>query len=100
MPFVTAKVNVPVNKEQELKIKSWLGKAIEHVPGKNENCLLFGIEDDYHFYLRGDGEQKIAYIEVDIFGNEDHMGFDLFGVEITAIFHQALGISPENIYQI
>ena len=98
MPFVIAKVNVPVSKEQEIQIKSLIGRAIESVPGKNENYLLFGIEDDYHFYLRGSGEQKIAYIQADIFGDEDHMGFDRFGAEMTAAFHEVLGIPPENIY--
>ena len=98
MPFVTAKVNVPISKEQELEIKSRVGKAIENVPGKDENYLLFGIEDDVHFYLRGDGDQKIAYITADIFGNEDHMGFNRFGAEMTAAFHDVLGIPLGNIY--
>ena len=98
MPFVIAKVNVPVSKEQESKIKTRIGKAIENVPGKNENYLLFGLEDGYHFYLRGDGSQKIAYIQADIFGNEDHIGFDRFSAEMTVIFHHVLGIPPENIY--
>ncbi len=98
MPFVIAKVNVPVSKGQEPEIKSRIGKAIEYVPGKNENYLLFGIEDDYHFYLRGDGSQKIVYIQADIFGNEDHIGFDRFGAEMTAVFQEVLDIPPENIY--
>ena len=98
MPFVIARVNVPVSREQETEIKSRLGKAIELVPGKNENYLLLGIEDNYHFYLRGDGEQKTAYIEASIFGNEDHVGFDAFAAETAAIFHQVLGIPTENIY--
>lgn len=98
MPFVIAKVNVPVNRAQEEEIKARVGKTIEHVPGKNEHFLLFGLEDDYHFYLRGDSNQKIAYIQADIFGNEDHAGFDRFGAEVTATFHQVLDIPPENIY--
>ena len=98
MPFVIAKVNVPVSKEQELEIKSRIGRAIEMIPGKSENYLLFGIEDDFHFYLRGDGNQKIAYIAADIFGNEDHAGFDRFGAEITAVFQEVLGIPQQNIY--
>ena len=98
MPFVTLRVNVPVRKAQETEIKFQLGKAIELVPGKNENYLLLGIEDNYRFYLRGNGEQKVAYIEASIFGNEDHVGFDAFAAETTAILHQVLGIPPENIY--
>ena len=42
MPFVIAKVNVPVSKEQESKIKTRIGKAIENVPGKNENYHVLG----------------------------------------------------------
>lgn len=98
MPFVIAKVNVPVSEEQEEEIKKRLGKAIERVPGKSEEYLLFGIEDGYHFYLCGDGTQKVAYIQADIFGNEDHRGFDRFGAEMTASFRDVLGIPPQNIY--
>ena len=98
MPFVIAKVNVPVSKKQETEIKSRVGKAIENVPGKNESYLLFGIEDNYRFHLRGDGEQKVAYIQADIFGSENHIGFDRFGAEMTAAFQEILGIPPENIY--
>ena len=98
MPFVTLRVNVPVSKEQEIEIKSRLGKAIELIPGKNENYLLLGIEGNFHFYLRGDGNQKVAYIEASIFGNEDHVGFDAFAAEMMAVIYQVLGIPPENIY--
>lgn len=98
MPFIIARVNVPVSKEQETEIKNRMGRAIELVPGKNESYLMLGIEDNYHFYLRGDGTQKAAYIEASIFGNEDHGGFDAFAAETTEIFCQTLGIPLENIY--
>ena len=98
MPFVKAKINIPVSREQETEIKSCIGKAIENVPGKNENYLLFGLEENQHLYLRGNGTQKIAYIEVSIFGNEDHIGFDRFGADITAVLYRVLDIPPENIY--
>ena len=39
MPFITARVNVTITKEQELKIKAGLGKAIELVPGKSEEHI-------------------------------------------------------------
>ena len=98
MPFVIAKVNTPISKAQEAEIKTRLGKAIENIPGKSEDSLLFSIEDNCHLYLRGDGEQKIAYIQAGIFGNEDHMGFGRFGAEATATFREVLGIPFENIY--
>ena len=98
MPFVRAKVNMPVSKAQELEIKTRAGKAIESIPGKSEAYLLLAIEPDLHLYLRGDGEQKIAYIEASIFGNEGHTGFDAFSAGLTGIIHNVLGIPPENIY--
>ena len=98
MPFILAHVNVPVSREQEAEIKTRMGQAIELVPGKNENTLLFGIGENEHLYLRGDGSQKTAYIEASIFGNEDHEGFDAFAAAAADIFRQVLGIPTENVY--
>lgn len=97
MPFIIARVNTPVTREQEIALKSRLGKAIEAVPGKSEEYLMVGIEADYHFYLRG-AEQKAAYIEVSIFGNEAHLGYDTLSEEITQAIEQELHIPPENVY--
>ena len=98
MPFVLAHVNVPVSREQETEIKTRMGPAIERISGKNENVRLFGIEANGHLYLRGNGTQKMAYIEASIFGNEDHEGVDAFAAAATDIFRQVLGIPAENIY--
>ena len=98
MPFITARVNVSVNKSQEIEIKTLMGQAIELIPGKNENYLMLGLEDNYKFYLRGDDSQKAALIDAQIFGNEDHDGFNKFAAMTTKIFNSVLDIPPENIY--
>lgn len=98
MPFITARVNIPINKEQELKIKTELGKAIELVPGKSEEYLLLNIEDECHMYLRGDGDTSIAYIEAAIWGNEGHFGYDRFTGDVTKIFSEILDIPPDHVY--
>ena len=98
MPFITARVNVTITKEQELKIKSGLGKAIELVSGKSEEYLLLNIEDECHMYLRGDGDTPIAYIEAAIWGNEGHLGYDRFTAEVTQIFSEILDIPPDQVY--
>ena len=97
MPFIMAKVNVPVSSGQEEEISKRLGKAIGAIPGKSEEYLMFGIEDCCRFHLRGTA-QKAAYIEAAIFGNEDHAGFAAFARSMTEIFHEVLGIPPANIY--
>ena len=98
MPFLIAKVNVHINSEQEINLKSRLGKAIELIPGLSEKYLLAGFESNHHFYLRGKNDEKIAYIEVSVFRNENHLGYEDFSAAITKIFVDELKISPINIY--
>ena len=98
MPFIMSRVNIPISDDQELQLKSRLGKAIEILPGLSEEYLMAGFEDNYHIYLRGDNTNPVAYIEVSIFGNEAHYGYDKFTAAITKIFNEVLGINPKNIY--
>ena len=98
MPFIMSKVNVPVDAVQEVKLKSRLGKAIELLPGLSEKYLLAGFESDCHFYLRGDKNQSVAYVEVSVFGNENHLGCEDFSLAVTKIFVDVLNIPPQNVY--
>ena len=86
MPFIMSRVNVSLNSAQEFQLKSRLGKAIELLPGLSEKYLLAGFESNHHFYLRGDNIQPIAFIEVSIFSNENHVGCEDFSAEVTKIF--------------
>ena len=98
MPFLISRVNRPINREQEVSLKTRLGRAIKLVPGKSEEYLLLGFEDNCRLWLRGDDSEPIAYIEANIFGNEGHFGNDAFTSEVTMMFHEVLGIAPENVY--
>ena len=98
MPFLISRVSTKITEEQEIKLKSGLGKAIELVPGKSEEYLLLGFEDQCHLYLRGDKSEPIAYIQASIFGNESHLGYDLFTEAVTELFHRVLGIEKDHIY--
>ena len=68
------------------------------MPGKSEEYLLAGFEENYHFYLRGDDKAPVAFIEAEIFGSEDRRGYDALTAAITRIFHEELAIPPANIY--
>lgn len=98
MPFIVSRVNVPISPEQEQRLKSRMGKAIELVPGKSEEYLLLGFEQNCHLYLRGDNSRPMAYIEAAIFENEGHRGRDALTAELTDIFREVLGISSDHIY--
>ena len=98
MPFIISRVNVPISAEQETKLKTLLGRAIELVPGKSEEYLLLGFEDNCRLYLRGESSQPIAYIEASIFGSEGHCGYNKFTAAVAKIFNDVLGVPAENIY--
>lgn len=96
MPFLIAKINVPIDSEQEIQLKSRLGKAIELIPGLNEKFLLFGVEN-CKIYLRGD-DIPTAYVEFSVFGRENHVGYENFAAAVTKIFVDVLKIPPQNVY--
>ena len=86
MPFIDSKVSVKITEEQEKELKTRLGQAISLIPGKSENWLMTGFEDDYHMYFRGDNSEPIAYIEVRIFGGPNKAAFQKMTEEITKIY--------------
>lgn len=59
---------------------------------------MLGFEDNCRLWLRGDDSQPMVYIEAAIWGNEGHLGYDKFTAEVTRIFNDVLGISPDCIY--
>ena len=98
MPFIISRTNCCISRQQELQLKTRLGKAIELVPGKSEKYLMLGFEDNCRLYRGGDNSQSMAYIEAAIWGNEAHLGYDRFTAEVARIFHEVLGIAPDCIY--
>ena len=98
MPFIKAKVNVPVTFQQEREIKSLLGRAVESVPGKSEKYLMIIFEENCRIWLRGNDTESAAYIEVSIYGNESHYEYNGLTIGITEAFSKILGIPPGNIY--
>ena len=68
MPMISTKTTTPITKEQELILKEKFGKAIEILPGKTENWLMLGFEDNCRLWFRGDNSAPLAYIEVSALG--------------------------------
>ena len=75
MPFINSKVSVQVTPEQEKKLKTRLGQAISVIPGKSEQWLMTGFEDNYHLYFRGENSEPSASIEVQIYGTPSFCTF-------------------------
>ena len=98
MPFINSKISVKITKEQEEIIKKKLGKAISIIPGKSENWLMVGFEDGYNLYFKGEKFEKIAFVEVKIFGHASSNDFEKLTKEICNIYEEVLGISKDKIY--
>lgn len=98
MPFIDSKVSVKVSKEQEKELKTRLGQAISLIPGKSEQWLMAGFQDEYHLYFRGDDSEPMAFIEVRLFGGPDKAAFNRMTAEVTKIFGEVLGIAPDHMY--
>ena len=98
MPFINSKVTVKLTKEKEESIKSRLGKAIELIPGKSEAWLMVGFEDEYSLYFKGKASDKIAFIEVKIFGKADSQSYENLTKAICTIYEEELEIPSDKIY--
>ncbi|MCM1158662.1 MAG: hypothetical protein NC300_08545 [Bacteroidales bacterium] len=98
MPFIDSKVSVAISAEKEKELKTRLGQIITLLPGKSEAWLMTGFTDNYHLYFRGDNSEASAFIEVKVYGRENPAAFEALTAEITKIYHEVLGISPDHIY--
>lgn len=98
MPFIDSKISVSITKEQEKEIKTRLGQAISVIPGKSEAWLMLGFQPEYKIYFRGDDSEPAAFVDVNVYGNEDPNGFEKLTGAICAIFKDVLGIEADHIY--
>ena len=86
MPFFKAKINFSLDAEQEINLKTELGKAVQNNFGYSAEYLLAIFEENQKIYLRDEKTEKIAYIEVEVFGNKFHAGYKNFSHVVTIIF--------------
>ncbi len=98
MPFIETKTNVTVSKETETKLKERLGQAISVIPGKSENWLMLAIEGDIPMYFRGDDSAPVVFADVKIFGNASSDVYSRMTAEMTKIYGDLLGVSPDHMY--
>lgn len=98
MPFINSKVTVKLSEEKKEVLKSKLGKAIALIPGKSEQWLMVGFEDEYSLYFRGEACEKAAFVDIKIFGAASKEAYDALTKEVCAIFEEELGIPGDKLY--
>ena len=99
MPYIQTKTNITVTEEQEIKLKTELGKIIELYPGKTESRLMLGFEDNCRLWFAGKNDTPIAFIQVMLFGKEvNRGGADKLTPAISKLFKDVLNIESNKIY--
>ncbi len=98
MPFINSKVSVKLSEKQKEAIKSRMGEAIAAIPGKSENWLMVGFEDEYSLYFRGNQDGPTAFVEVKIFGKASSDAYEKLTGLLTEILEEEAGISRDRIY--
>ncbi len=96
MPFINTKTNMKISKEKEIAIKTRFGQAISLIPGKSENWLMVGFEPETPLYFRGSDSEKIAFVDVSVYGRLSKSVCDKLTSEITKILRDELEI--EQVY--
>jgi phenylpyruvate tautomerase PptA (4-oxalocrotonate tautomerase family) len=98
MPFINTRINRPLSPEKEELLKTRLGEAISTFPGKSEQWLMLGFEDNARLWFRGEKDFPMAFVEVELLGEAADAVCEKMTARICEILSDVLGISPDAVY--
>lgn len=97
MPFIDAKITLPVSSEKKEELKCSFGKMMELI-GKSETYLMVNIEDNKDMWLGGEKLSGGAYVSVSLLGSSSAENYEKMTKEICDIFEKSLSIDPKGVY--
>ena len=97
MPFINTKYSQKITPEQETELKTALGSAVS-ILGKTESWLMLGFEQECSLYFRGEKSEKIAFVDVSLYGPASPASCDKMTAEICRIYTDVLGVPADKIY--
>lgn len=97
MPFINTKYSGSLTPEQENNIKTALGEAIS-VIGKSENWLMVGFEPNCSLYFKGEKSEKLAFVDVSLYGNASNSAYEQLTAAICKILADNLGVPSDKVY--
>lgn len=98
MPFINSKISLKLSEEKKEIIKTELGKLISEIPGKSEQWLMVGFNDEYCLYFKGQKKERAAFIEVKIYGTAGRKYKEMLTQKISSLYEKELSITKDNIY--
>ena len=96
MPFIDVKASCDISEEQELRLKSGLGRAISLIPGKNEGALMLRFTGGCNMWFAGRQEGPIVMADAAIYGHTSDDAVSAFGQEAVSLFREVLG--AQHVY--
>lgn len=97
MPYIHIVTNASIPDNTEEMLKTQLGRAIEILPGKNENWLMLNFTGDAHLWFAG-SNAPAALAEVSLYGGARYDAYDDLTSRITEILESTLDVQPDRIY--
>ena len=91
MPFIDVKASCPISPEQEVQLKSGLGRAISLIPGKSESSLMLRFTGDCRMWMGGGQDGPIVMADMAIYGHTTQEAFSAFGESAVALIKETLG---------
>lgn len=98
MPYINTTLSIKLSEEERDSLKRRMGEIICDIPGKSEEWLMLGFKDEVSMYFRGEKKEKIAFIDVKIFGKADKQHKEKVNEQICEMFLIQLGIPQENVF--
>jgi len=98
MPYINSTVTLKIADEKKESIKSKLGEIITEIPGKNEEWLMVGFNEEHTLFFRGDRKEKAAFIEIKIFGTTEKKYKEIITSKVCSLFEEELNIPKDSIY--
>ena len=97
MPYIHIVTNTSIPDNTEEMLKTQLGRAIEILPGKNENWLMLNFTGDARLWFAG-SDAPAALAEVSLYGGARSDAYDDLTSRITEILESTLDVQPDRIY--
>ncbi len=97
MPFIDAKISIPLNADTKEALKTEFGKTMSLI-GKSEAYLMVGIQDGYDLWMGGQKIDKGAYVSLSLFGNASPESCKKVTAAVCNILSEKLSIPGDKVY--
>ena len=97
MPFIDARLTMPVDPDRKQALKTAFGKAITTLH-KTETYLMVQVQDSCQLWLGGKPLEKGAYLSVSLFGNAAPADYDAMTARLCRILAEQLDIPGDAVY--